>query len=152
MAENRDQRASGPAERRKLVDKRRLGELLVETGLLSREAVMEALEVQKGTARRLGEILMEKGLISEEEIAFALAMQLKIPFMDLSDCTIQTDVMETIPLQTEVPSSCSSQAGPPLTHEGCCLFSLWGYKRTSDTLAPGWFPSHRPEGYSHLNP
>ncbi|MFO7737924.1 MAG: hypothetical protein R6V46_05585, partial [Desulfatiglandaceae bacterium] len=71
MAENRDQRASGPAERRKLVDKRRLGELLVETGLLSREAVMEALEVQKGTARRLGEILMEKGLISEEEIAFA---------------------------------------------------------------------------------
>jgi type IV pilus assembly protein PilB len=99
MAENRDQRVSGPAERRKLVDKRRLGELLVETGLLSREAVMEALEVQKGTARRLGEILMEKGLISEEEIAFALAMQLKIPFMDLSDCTIQTDVMETIPEQ-----------------------------------------------------
>jgi type IV pilus assembly protein PilB len=97
MAEKRNQPAGGRAERKSLVDKRRLGELLVETGLLSREKVMEALEVQKGTGRRLGQILMEKGLISEEEIAFALAMQLKIPFMDLSDCSIQTDVMETIP-------------------------------------------------------
>jgi type IV pilus assembly protein PilB len=97
MAENRDQGVAGRPEKKRLVDKRRLGELLVETGLISREEVMEALEIQKGTGRRLGQILMEKGLISEEEIAFALAMQLKIPFMDLSDVAVETHVMETIP-------------------------------------------------------
>ncbi|RLB23981.1 MAG: type II secretion system protein GspE [Deltaproteobacteria bacterium] len=77
--------------------RRKLGELLVETGLLSRKKLEEALQIQAGTGKRLGQILMELGVISEEEIAFALAMQLKIPFVDLKDYMINSEVMETIP-------------------------------------------------------
>ena len=97
MAGKRDQLIQGAAERKNLVAKRKLGELLVETGLLSREKLKETLEAQKGTGKRLGRLLIERGLISEEEIAFALAMQLKIPFMDLRDCDIKAEVMRTIP-------------------------------------------------------
>jgi MSHA biogenesis protein MshE len=97
MAGRRDQLMQGAAERKNLVAKRKLGELLVETGLLSREKLKETLEAQKGTGKRLGRLLIERGLISEEEIAFALAMQLKIPFMDLRDCDITAEVMKTIP-------------------------------------------------------
>ena len=97
MAEKKAHRPLNKAERKNLVDRRRLGELLVETGLLTREKLKDTLEAQKGTGKRLGQILIEKDLISEEEIAFALAMQLKIPFMDLTDYPIKTEVIEVIP-------------------------------------------------------
>ena len=97
MAENKSQPIPSTADRKILVDRRRLGELLVETGLLTRENLKDALDAQKGTGKRLGQILMEKHLISEEEIAFALAMQLKIPFMDLTDYPIKGKVVESIP-------------------------------------------------------
>jgi type IV pilus assembly protein PilB len=97
MAEKQAQQPLSKAERKNLVDRRRLGELLVETGLLTREKLKDTLEAQKGTGKRLGQILIEKDLISEEEIAFALAMQLKIPFMDLTDYPIKTEVIEVIP-------------------------------------------------------
>ncbi|MCD6297759.1 MAG: hypothetical protein J7M30_11450, partial [Deltaproteobacteria bacterium] len=97
MTENKPQRIPDMAEKKNLVDRRRLGELLVETGLLTHEKLKDALEAQKGTGKRLGQILMDRHLISEEEIAFALAMQLKIPFMDLTDYPIKEKVIETIP-------------------------------------------------------
>ncbi|MBW1765744.1 MAG: Flp pilus assembly complex ATPase component TadA [Deltaproteobacteria bacterium] len=77
--------------------RRKLGELLVETGLLSDKKLTEALKTQQDTGKRLGEILIESGFISEEEMAFALAMQLKIPFIDLSDLTIPSGILEAIP-------------------------------------------------------
>jgi type IV pilus assembly protein PilB len=45
----------------------------------------------------LGEVLIEMDLISEEEIAFALALQLKIPYIDLDNHEIRKNVMESIP-------------------------------------------------------
>jgi type IV pilus assembly protein PilB len=97
MEEKKRQPTQGMNERKNIVDRRRLGELLVETGLLTREGLKNTLEAQKGTGKRLGQILMEKNLISEEEIAFALAMQLKIPFIDLTEFSIKSEVIETIP-------------------------------------------------------
>ncbi|MBW1887487.1 MAG: Flp pilus assembly complex ATPase component TadA [Deltaproteobacteria bacterium] len=81
------------------ISRRKLGELLVETGLLSRERLIEALNTQKETGKRLGQVLIEMEHISEEEMAFALAMQLKIPYVDLSDYSIQIEVLESIPLE-----------------------------------------------------
>jgi type IV pilus assembly protein PilB len=79
------------------VSRRKLGEILIESGLLANEKLQEALEVQKRTGKRLGETLMEMKLISEEEIGFALAMQLKIPFHDLKDYPIEGDVIDCVP-------------------------------------------------------
>jgi len=78
------------------VAKRKLGELLIESGLLTADQIDSGLEIQRRTGKRLGEVLVEMKLISEEEIAFALAMQLKIPFVDLRDYTIEGAVIETI--------------------------------------------------------
>jgi type IV pilus assembly protein PilB len=77
--------------------RRKLGELLVETGLLAVEQLNEALKLQQNTEKRLGEILIEMKFISEEEMAFALAMQLRIPYIDLVDYTIQDQILEIIP-------------------------------------------------------
>jgi len=45
----------------------------------------------------LGEALIDMKIISEEEMAFSLAMQLKIPFIDLIDYSIKDDVLDCIP-------------------------------------------------------
>ena len=84
-------------EKKNFVDRRKLGELLVETGLLTRDKLKEALDAQKGSGKRLGQVLIGMNLISEEEMAFALAMQLKIPFIDLKDYPIEAEVIESIP-------------------------------------------------------
>jgi type IV pilus assembly protein PilB len=77
--------------------RRKLGELLVETGLLKKEKLAEVLKIQAETGKRLGEILIEMKTISEEEMAFALAMQLKIPYIDLYDYPLPANVVESIP-------------------------------------------------------
>jgi type IV pilus assembly protein PilB len=80
--------------------RRRLGELLVETGLLSPEKLAEALNSQKDSGgKRLGQVLVSMNLITEEEMAFALAMQLKIPYVDLPGQEIPSNVIESIPAE-----------------------------------------------------
>ena len=84
-------------QRNNFVSRRKLGELLIESGLLTDETLNEALKIQKETKKRLGEALIDMNIISEEEMAFALAMQLKIPFIDLLDYSIKDDVIDCIP-------------------------------------------------------
>lgn len=98
MSEQKAQNIVDTQNKKSLYSSRRkLGELLIETGLLTFEQLMEALKVQRDTGKRLGLILMDMNFVSEEEIAFALAMQLKIPYIDLHDCSIKENVLESIP-------------------------------------------------------
>lgn len=52
-----------------------LGDILVEAELISRKTLERALERQKGEKKRLGAVLEEMGVITEEELAEALAKQ-----------------------------------------------------------------------------
>ncbi|MBW2066632.1 MAG: Flp pilus assembly complex ATPase component TadA [Deltaproteobacteria bacterium] len=79
------------------ISRRKLGEILIETGLITKGKLREALESQRESGKRLGQILIEKNLISEEEMAFSLAMQLKIPYVDLSNHEIPEKVIDIIP-------------------------------------------------------
>jgi len=84
-------------QKKNAASRRKLGDLLVETGLLPPDKLVEALSIQRQTGKRLGQILMEMDIISEDEMAFALAMQLKIPFIDLNGYELQSEVVEAIP-------------------------------------------------------
>jgi hypothetical protein len=57
----------------------RLGEILIEAGLLTREELKKALERQASTGESLGTQLIKEGLITKEGVARALGYQLKIP-------------------------------------------------------------------------
>ena len=52
-----------------------LGDILVEAELISRKTLERALERQKVDKKRLGAVLEEMGVITEEELAEALAQQ-----------------------------------------------------------------------------
>ncbi len=77
----------------------RLGDLLVKAGLISQAVLESALQEQKRTGRRLGRILIDSMLVSEEAIARALADQLGLPFIDLKQTEIDPDVLRLLPEQ-----------------------------------------------------
>jgi MSHA biogenesis protein MshE len=62
----------------------RLGELLVQQGVLTPGQLQSTLAERKRSGRRLGRILVEDGIATEEAIAQALAVQLQIPYVELS--------------------------------------------------------------------
>lgn len=62
-----------------------LGSLLVRDGLVEMEQVEGALAEQEKTERRLGEILVDRGLITDRALAQALANQHTLEYIDLGD-------------------------------------------------------------------
>lgn len=64
--------------------KQRMGELLVRAGLITESDLRVALAQQKQHGGRLGEHLVRVNLVTDEQIGRALALQLGLPFNDLS--------------------------------------------------------------------
>jgi hypothetical protein len=60
-----------------------LGTLIFRAGLLPAETIENALEEGVKTGRRLGEILIERGLLQEEDLTRLLAGQKGLPFVSL---------------------------------------------------------------------
>ncbi|MBN1906612.1 MAG: Flp pilus assembly complex ATPase component TadA, partial [Deltaproteobacteria bacterium] len=106
MSEDRVLKTVKSPIRRGSLPRRKMGEVLIETGLINVEHLTEALKIQQDTGKRLGDILVEKKFISEEEMALALALQLKIEYIDLSDYSIEPKILEIIPRETAIRFNC----------------------------------------------
>ena len=66
----------------------RLGELLVDAGLATREHVVSALEsAQRGSGKRVGDLLVELGSLDERALAHGLARQRALDVADLRQIT-----------------------------------------------------------------
>lgn len=81
-----------------LNNRKRLGDLLLEAGLIAQEQLEKALTVQKKTGERLGKALINLGYISESKIIQALELQLGVPQVDLSTILITPEVAAAIPV------------------------------------------------------
>jgi hypothetical protein len=68
-----------------------LGTLIFRAGLLPAETIENALEEGVKTGRRLGEILIERGLIKEEDLTRLLAGQKGLPFVSLRERTVDAE-------------------------------------------------------------
>jgi hypothetical protein len=53
--------------------RKRIGELLVDSGIISGKTLERALKIQKASGKHLGELLREMGIVNDEEVAEALA-------------------------------------------------------------------------------
>jgi type IV pilus assembly protein PilB len=69
----------------------RLGQAMVERGLISHDDLDRALDHQRATRKRLGESLIEIGAVTSLQLSQALAEHLGVPFVDLE--THPPDVM-----------------------------------------------------------
>jgi type IV pilus assembly protein PilB len=77
--------------------RKKLGDILVDAGLIDQKILFNALEIQKVQKKRIGQILINMRVADDEEIAKALARQLKIPFMHLGQVEIELEILALIP-------------------------------------------------------
>ena len=68
--------------------RKRLGDILVEAGVISGQQLQEALTKQKILGKRLGKVLVDTGITTEDSIATTLAAQMSIPYLNLNEITI----------------------------------------------------------------
>ncbi len=78
-------------------EKIRLGEVLVQQGLLTEEHLNAALSEQKRSGRKLGRVCIDSGYLTEDQIGMALASQLHVPFIDLKHFNVKPEVATRLP-------------------------------------------------------
>jgi len=79
------------------VKRKRLGELLVEAGFISKEQLNHALEEQKISKEKLGQTLMRLGYITEDILIEFLSKQYGTPSINLFREVIDEKVVNMIP-------------------------------------------------------
>ena len=77
--------------------KLRLGDVLVNNGVISAEDLQKGLELQKGSGRKLGETLVDEGFATEENIAKALSNQFHYDLVDVQNVEIEQDILSLVP-------------------------------------------------------
>ncbi|MBI5755823.1 MAG: hypothetical protein HZA12_02760, partial [Nitrospirae bacterium] len=76
---------------------KRLGEMLVDEGVINEDVVKSVIEEQRHTHIRFGEILVGRRLMSGDDIARALSMQYRLEYADVNRLSIMSGVFSFIP-------------------------------------------------------
>ncbi len=76
--------------------RKRLGDILIDAGLLSQSEMEHALTIQKRTGKKLGEVLIDERMLSEKQIIEVLEFQLGIPHMDLNKHYIDPEITRLV--------------------------------------------------------
>ncbi|MBU2573232.1 MAG: Flp pilus assembly complex ATPase component TadA [Elusimicrobia bacterium] len=76
---------------------KRLGEMLVASGLITAQQLGEVLDLQKTSGVKLGHLLIHKKYIDEKKLLGFLSKQFGIEFVDLSAKEVKDDVVRIIP-------------------------------------------------------
>lgn len=78
----------------------RIGDLLIEHGIITEDQLKAALSAQRQTGQKLGRTLIESGMVDETQLLTLLSEQLSIPFIDLKTFPIQIDIAKRVPETT----------------------------------------------------
>jgi len=77
--------------------RQKLGDILVERGLVNQDQVDSVLEQQRREYKRFGEILRDMRLVSESELMRALAEQLHVDMFDLTSYDPVEEISKKLP-------------------------------------------------------
>ncbi|MDX6197569.1 MAG: hypothetical protein QOJ79_720 [Actinomycetota bacterium] len=82
--------------------RRRLGEVLVEAGVITEDQLMQALATQAETPagqrrKRLGAVIIEAGFATDRQIAESLAAALSLNVTDLGQLPISPEIVRSLP-------------------------------------------------------
>ena len=77
---------------------KKIGELLIDEGLIKPEQLKRALEEQQQTGERIGYILVKLGFITEDDLVEVLARQFHVPAVNPSQLSIPKEILGLIPL------------------------------------------------------
>lgn len=77
-----------------------LGEILYKAGAVKKESLINAIKTAKSSNKKLGQVLLELGLVDEEILTKAIAKQFGLEYVNLDQVTISPDAMALLPEDT----------------------------------------------------
>ncbi|MGN6316412.1 glycosyl transferase family protein [Trinickia sp.] len=108
-------------------ERRKLGEILVEWGIVTAEQIEACLARQAECGKRLGELLLESDALGTESLADALAEQAELPRVSLSNivsgrfkAALATELQlayRAVPFSTADDGTLNVAVGSPLTED-----------------------------------
>ncbi|MCL5036512.1 MAG: Flp pilus assembly complex ATPase component TadA [Chloroflexi bacterium] len=93
--------------------RKRVGDLLLEAGVITAEQLGTALKEQKKTHDRLGNVLLKLNFIDEDKLSEVLAHQSGANFVDLTEISISPETAKLLP-----KSFCMENKVIPLSKDG----------------------------------
>ena len=81
------------------MEKKRIGDLLKDEGIISDKEIGLALIEQRATKERVGDILIRLGLVTQTELAQSIAKQFSIEFVELRHFSPQKEALSALPVQ-----------------------------------------------------
>lgn len=75
----------------------RLGDLLMEKGLISEDQLMQALAEQKKTGKKIGQAIIDLGFVQEDQLLQALSDHFNYPFIDLARFKLRQELIQRLP-------------------------------------------------------
>jgi len=82
-----------PSERQK----KDIGQLLVEAGIITEEQLQRAIELQHKSGNRLEQVLLQQRLVTPQQLAFFTSLLLGIPFINLRKEGVKPEAVKLIP-------------------------------------------------------
>ena len=83
--------------------RKKIGECLIQAGLITEEDLKVALAEHKRTGERVGVVLVRMNLATEKQIAKALAFQLGFPYINLTENPPDPTAVVLIPKEVATP-------------------------------------------------
>ena len=77
----------------------RMGDILIEHGIATREQIKHALEIQASTGQRLGSILISSGWATEEQVTEARSVQMDVGYVDVTAEAPDPFAVALVPLE-----------------------------------------------------
>jgi type IV pilus assembly protein PilB len=84
---------------------KKLGQILIEKGVINSKQLDEALTLQKERAEKknrwmlIGEILVELGYATEEEVITAVTIQYGLPYLSVDNYTVSKELIDSVPAE-----------------------------------------------------
>ncbi|MCR1897970.1 ATPase, T2SS/T4P/T4SS family [Irregularibacter muris] len=80
-----------------MVNKKKIGDLLIESGKLTKVQLNRVLDIQRKNGKKLGTILVEERIINEEDVLKTIEIQMGLNRVDFSSVFIDERAVKTIP-------------------------------------------------------
>ncbi len=77
--------------------RKRLGDLLVEEGIVTEDQIQQALTAQRSTGQKMGDALIDLGIITEKQLLNFLSQQLGLPLIDLGRAAVDAEAVQLLP-------------------------------------------------------
>lgn len=75
----------------------RVGDLLVEKGIITQEQLMMALDEQKRSGRKFGRAVIDLGFVSEDQLLLEMSTHFAMPYIDISRFQFDSEITRRLP-------------------------------------------------------